>query len=151
MFSDLIYCNLAWGSCSKNCINTSAYSSEKSSQTNHKPELQGSCKPSIKKLKTLTIFDIHKLEIAKYMFKTIQHHPGTIPSSFSPLASLHNYSTRNSQTNFFIKRSNTELGKKCKQVIGARVLSEVPWNMKSLPFPMFVKKFKEYLAHKYEE
>ena len=99
----------------------------------------------------LTIFDIHKLEIAKYMFKTIQHHAGTTPSSFTPLTSLHNYSTRHSKTNFFIKRSNTELGKKCKQVIWARVWSEVPLSIKSLPFPMFVKKFKEYLAYKYEE
>ena len=50
-----------------------------------------------------------------------------------------------------IKRSNTELGKKCEQVIGASVWSEVPLNIKSLPFPKFVKKFKEYLAYKYEE
>ena len=44
-----------------------------------------------------------------------------------------------------------ELGKRCKQVIGARVWSEVPLNIKSLPFPMFVKKVKEYLAYKYKE
>ena len=85
------------------------------------------------------------------MFKTIQHHAGTASSSFTPLTSLHNYSTRNSKTNFFIKRSDTELGKKCKQVIGGRVWSEVPFNMKSLPFLMFVKKYKEYLAYKYEK
>ena len=84
------------------------------------------------------------------MYKTMQHHAGTTPSSFTRLTSLHNYFTRNSKTNFFIK-SNTELGKRCKQVIGARVWSEVPLNIKSVPLLMFVKKFKEYLAYKYEE
>ena len=84
------------------------------------------------------------------MFKTIQHHAGTTPSLFTPLTSLHDYSTRNSKTNFFIKKSNTELGKKCKQVTRARVWSEVPLNI-NVPFSMFFKKFKEYLAYKYEE
>ena len=35
---------------------------------------------------------VHKLEVAKYMFKTIQVHPETTPSLITPLSSLHNYS-----------------------------------------------------------
>ena len=85
------------------------------------------------------------------MFKTMQHHAGTAPSSFTALISLDNYFTKNSKTNCFIKRSNTELGKKSKRVIGARVRSEVSLNIKSLPLTMFVKKYKKYLAYKYEE
>ena len=84
------------------------------------------------------------------MFKTIQLHSGTTPSLFTPLSSLHNYYTRNSTTNFFIKRSNTELGEKSKQILGARVCSEVPDHIKDLTFSMFVKKYKQHLISKYE-
>ena len=84
------------------------------------------------------------------MFKTIQLHSGTTPSLFTPLSSLHNYYTRNSTTNFFIKRSDTELGQKSKQILGARVWSEVPDHIKDLTFSLFVKKYKQYLISKYE-
>ena len=140
IFSHLIYCNLAWGSAAKTVLTPLHILQKKLARLITNQNYKAHANPLFKKLKILTIFDIHKLEIAKYMFKTIQHHAGTTPSSFTPLTSLHNYFTRNSNTNFFIKRSNTELGKKCKQVIGARVWSEVPLNIKSLPFPMFVKK-----------
>ena len=80
--------------------------------------------PLFKKLKLLTINDIHKLKVAKYMFKTIQLHSGTTLSLFTPLLSLRNYHSRNFTTNFFIKRSNTELSKKSKQILGARVWLE---------------------------
>ena len=151
IFSHLIYCDLAWGSAAKTVLTPLHIFQKKAARLITNQNYKAHVNPLYKKLKILTIFDIHKLEIAKYMFKTIQHHAGTSPSSFTPLTSLHNYSPRNSKTNFFIKRSNTELGKKCKQVIGARVWSEVPLNIKSLPFPMFVKKYKEYLAYKYEK
>ena len=83
------------------------------------------------------------------MFKTIQIHLGTTPSLFTPLSSLHNYYTRNSTTNFFIKRSSTELGKKSK-ILGARVWSEVPDHIKDLTFSLFVKKYKLYPISKYD-
>ena len=83
------------------------------------------------------------------MFKTIQLHSGTTPSLFTPLSSLHNYYTRNSR-HFFIKKSNTELGKKSNQILGARVWSEVPDHIKDLTFSLFVKKYKQYLISKYE-
>ena len=75
-------------------------------------------KALFKKLKLSKINDIHKLEVAKYMFKTIKLHSGTTPSLFIPLSSLHNYYTSNSTTNFFIKRSNTELGKNLNTFLG---------------------------------
>ena len=146
IFSHLINCNLAWGSAAKTLLTPLHILQKKAARLITNQNYKVHANALFKKLKILTIFDIHKLEIAKYMFKTIQHHAGTTPSSFTPLTSLHNYSTRNSKTNFFIKKSNTELGKKCKQVIGAGVWSEVPLSIKSLSFPMFVKEFKEYLA-----
>ena len=75
------------------------------------------------------------------MFKTIQLHLGTTPSLFTPPpSSLHNYYTRDSTTNFFIKRSNTKLGKISKQILEARLWLEVPDNIKDLTFSLFVKK-----------
>ena len=84
------------------------------------------------------------------MFKTIQLHSGTTFSLFTPLSSLHNFYTRNAMTNFFIKRSNAKLGKKSKQILGARVWSKVPNHIKDLIFLLFVKKYKQYLISKYE-
>ena len=117
IFSHLIYCNLAWGSAAKTAL-TPLHNifQKKAARLITNQNYKAYANPLFKKLKILTIFDIYKLEIAKYMFKTIRHHAGTTSSSFTPLTSLHNYSSRNSKTNFFI-RSNTELGKKCKKVI----------------------------------
>ena len=140
IFSHLIYCNLAWGSAAETVLKPLHIFQKKAARLITKQNYKAHANPLFKKLKISTIFDIHKLEIAKYMYKTIHHHAGTTPSSFTPLTSLHNYSTRNSKTNFFIKRSNTELGKQCKQVIGARVWSEVPLNIKSLTFPHVCQK-----------
>ena len=84
------------------------------------------------------------------MFKTMHLPSGTTPSLFTPLSSLYNYCTRNLKANFFIKRSNTALRKKSKQILEARVWSEVPEHIKGLTFSLFVKKYEQYLISKYE-
>ena len=69
------------------------------------------------------------------------------------LLHCHHFTTitqENSITNFFIKRSNTELGKQFKQVVGARIWSEAPVDIKDLTFPLFVYKYEQYLISKYE-
>ena len=81
IFSHLIYCNLAWGSAAKTVL-TPLHIFQKIAARLITNQNYKAHKPLFKQLKILTIFDIHKLEIAKYMFKTIQHHAGTIPSSF---------------------------------------------------------------------
>ena len=105
IFSHLIYCNLAWGSAAKTVLTPLHILQKKAARSITNQNYKAHANPLFKKLKILTIFDIHKLEIAKYMFKTIQHHAGTTPSSFTPLTSLHNYSTRNSKINFLSKEA----------------------------------------------
>jgi len=59
---------------------------------------------------------------------------------FNPLIKIRSYSTRSSaKANFFIKRTNTELGKKSLDIFGARVglWSVVPNTIKNLSFYSF--------------
>ena len=110
MFSHLNYYILAWGSAAKTALLLLHIHQKKVARLTTNQNYTAHANPLFKKLKLLTLNVIHKLEVAKYMFKTIQLHSGTTPSLFTPLSSLHNYYTRNSTANFFIKRNNTELG-----------------------------------------
>ena len=134
--------HLGLGKCCQNCITTLAYPSKKAAKLITNQNYTAHANPLFSKLKLLSINDIHKLEVAKYMFKTIQLHSGTTPSLVTPLSSLHNYYTKNSTTNFFIKRSNSELDKKSKQILGARVWLEVPDHIKDLLFQCLSKNIK---------
>ena len=121
IFTYLNYCILARGSAAKTALLPLHILQKKAAKLITNQNYTAHANPLFSKLKLLSINDIHKLEVAKYMFKTIQLHSGTTPSLVTPLLSLHNYYTKNSTTNFFIKRSNTELDKKSKQILGARV------------------------------
>ena len=148
VFTHLNYCILAWGSAAKTALLPLHILQKKAARLITNQNYTAHANPLFKKLKLLTINDIHKLEVAKYMFKTIQLRSGTTTSLFTLLLSHRNCYTRNSTTNFFIKRSNTELGKKSKQIPEARVWSEVPDHIKDLTFSLFVKKYKQYLISK---
>ena len=104
IFTHLNYCILAWGSAAKIALLPLHILKKKSSEVDHKPKLHSSHKPIAQETETINNKCIHKLEVAKYMFKMIQLHSGTTPSLFTPLSSLHNYCTRNSTTNFFVKK-----------------------------------------------
>ena len=150
LFTHLNYCILLWGSAAKTALLPLHILQKKAARLITNQNYTAHANPLFKKLKLLTIKDVHKLEVAKYMFKMIQLHSGTTSSLFTTLSSLHHYYTRNSTTNFFTKRSNTDLGKKSKQILGARVWWEVPDHIKDLTFSSFVKKYKQYLISKYE-
>ena len=80
IFSHLINCNLAWESAAKTVLTPAHIFQKKAARLITNQNYKAHANPLFKKLKILTIFDIHRLEIAKYMFKAIQHHPGTTPS-----------------------------------------------------------------------
>ena len=81
IFSHLIYWNLVWGSAAKTVLTPLHIPQKKAARPITNQNYKAHANPLFKKFKISTIFDIHKLEIAKYMFKTIQHHAGTAPSS----------------------------------------------------------------------
>ena len=108
-------------------------------------------KPLFNKLKILTINDIHKLEVAKYMHKVSKNCSEiTNISKFIPLSTFHNLSTRfSSGTNYFINRYNTKQGSKSIQILGPKIRSEVPSDIKLYSLKTFIIKYKKYLLQQY--
>ena len=62
----------------------------------------------------------------------------------------HHYKTRlAAQQNYFQPRKRTELGKKTFSYIGPKIWQEVPFELKSLSYNQFKKKFKLFLTCQY--
>ena len=77
--------------------------------------------------KILTVDDIFKMELAKFMHN---YKNGNLPSSFKhyflKLNSHHNHQTRATKCNYFIPRKNTSKGLKSLSYLGPRLWSEIP-------------------------
>ena len=62
----------------------------------------------------------------------------------------HHYKTRlAAQQNYFQPKNRTELGKKTFSYIGPKIWQEVPFELKSLSYNQFKKKFKLFLTCQY--
>ena len=64
IFSHLIYCNLAWGSAAKTVLTPLHILQKKATRQITNQNCKAHANPLFKKLKFLTVFDKHKLEIA---------------------------------------------------------------------------------------
>ena len=102
------------------------------------------------KLNFLKIKDIVKLEMAKTMFCFNKNSTKNESQTIVSITQKHHYKTRlAAQQNYFQPRKRTELGKKTFSYIGPKVWQEVPFELKSLSYNQFKKKFKLFLTCQY--
>ena len=102
------------------------------------------------KLNFLKIKDIIKLEMAKTMFCFNKNSTKNESQTIVSITQKHHYKTRlAAQQNYFQPRKRTELGKKTFSYIGPKIWQEVPFELKSLSYNQFKKKFKLFLTCQY--
>ena len=102
------------------------------------------------KLNFLKLKDIVKLEITKTIFCFNKSSAKNESRTIISITQKHHYETRlAAKQNYFEPRKRTELGKKTFSYIGPNVWQEVPFELKSLFYNQFKKKFKLFLTSRY--
>ena len=102
------------------------------------------------KLNFLKLKNIVKLEISKTMFCFNKSSAKNESQAFISITQKHHYETRlAAKENYFQPRKRTELGKKTSSYIGPKIWQEVPFELKSLSYNQFKKKFKLFLTGQY--
>ena len=109
--------------------------------------------PLFYQLKLLTIYDIFKLQLAKFTYNSINGiHPYTM-FRFTTASELHNYQTRfASAGNLYINYNRTsKYGLKSFQALGSRFWNKIPSQIKdSVSIYSFCRQIKLLLISEYE-
>ena len=129
-YSQLQYGILAWGNAKNNLSTLNKVHNRiiKMIQENFQTNL-------------LSIEQIYKLEIGKFMFR---YNANQLPTSFIKyfisIESIHSYLTRLSkQQNYFLPRYRLQQSQKLISYTGAKLWSEIPKNIKNFPTKIFLK------------
>ena len=104
--------------------------------------------------KMLKVSDIARLELAKFMYR---YHKFKVPNLFitenyfTPVNEIHSYNTRSSSSKcYFLPTVNTTAGKRSLLFRGTKLWNAIPVDIKQYPYHKFVKYYKNYLIHKYQ-
>jgi len=139
VFSHLNCCILSWRNACKTALVPLLKLHKQAVRLITNSDYRAHAKPLFKTLNMLTVHVIHKLEIAKFKHRVSSQCETTNLSSFTPLNSIHNYSTRiSTASNYFVNRTNTKLGRKVNVFLDTKSLKT------------FTKKYKQYLLSLYE-
>ena len=88
--------------------------------------------------------------MAKTMFCFNKNSAKNESQTIVSITQKHHYKTRlAAQQNYLQPRKRTELGKKTFSYIGPKIWQEVPFELKSLSYNQFKKKFKLFLTCQY--
>ena len=100
------------------------------------------------------VSDIATLELAKFMYC---YHKFKVPNLFNteyyftPVNEIHSYNTRSSSSKcYFLPSVNTTAGKRLLLFHGTKLWNAIPVDIKHYPYHKFVKYYKNYLIHKYQ-
>ena len=103
----------------------------------------------------LKVSNITRLELAKFMYR---YHKFKVPNLFItenyfiPVNEIHSYNTRRSSSKClnFLPSVNTTAGKRSLLFRGTKLWNAIPVDIKQYPYHKFVKYYKNYLIHKYQ-
>ena len=104
-------------------------------------------------MKILKLYDIHKMELAKFMFKLKNQ---LLPENFNPLfvsvSAIHKYNTRiNQSDNKFLPRERTLLGQQKLEYKGVKIWNNLPNCIKYIPtLSKFSHSLKETILESYQ-
>ena len=149
MYPHLQYGITTWGNASKTLLTKIFIKQKCVVKTICYQKLQTNSNPLFKKLRMLKLEDIVKLHISKLMFK-MQQQTLVGDNRLTKVSSIHNYNTRTStSSNYFIHRRRTNLGCRSFTVVGPKILTNVPKEIKELNFKQFKNPLKKHLFNKY--
>ena len=146
----VLYCNIIWAdqnNCNLNCIHLKQKKiiriCSNSNFLAHTPPLFAS-------LKSLTIYDIHKLHTAIFMYRSYNNLlPNNFSNYFIKINRIHPYTVRTSN-NFRPPNFNTNLARNSIRSQGPILWNKISSNIKnSTSFLTFKYKYKQYLLSQY--
>ena len=149
--SHLSYGILCWGRCSRSSMQPLQILLNKAIKCINFKKLTTSEQETLSlfhKDKVLTVHDMFKQELGKFMFK---YHKGLLPCNFDnyfmSVSSVHSYSTRSSTANYFLPRKNKSQGLCGLSYLGEKLWSGVPDIIKSKnSLSSFSKSYKKRTA-----
>jgi hypothetical protein len=147
----IMYCNIIWGDHNNSFLGTVHIKQKKIIRICTNSPFLAHTPPLFADLNTLTIHDIHKLQIALFMFK---FHNNLLPdiflNYFTKTNSIHGYETRNSKL-YRPRNFNTNLANNTIQRQGPLIWSSVPKYIRdSTSVLSFKMKLKAELISCYE-
>lgn len=152
VYSHLQYCITSWGTASKTALDPLYKQQKKIIRIMSFSAPRDHTLPLFYNLQLLTIFDIYKLEVAKFMHfvhnsKSI---PDNITQNFKLLQHTHDHSTRSAQRcDYFLPRQRTQLGKKSLSFTGPQIWKEIETDLKEKPLHHFKKLYNDHLLSVY--
>ena len=116
-------------------------------------KIKQSVSPKYKQMKILKLYDIHKMELAKFMFKLKNQ---LLPENFNPLfvsvSAIHKYNIRiNQSDNKFLPRERTLFGQQKLEYKGVKIWNNLPNCIKYIPtLSKFSHSLKETILESYQ-
>ena len=98
-------------------------------------KIKQSVSPKYKQMKILKLYNIHKMELAKFMFKLKnQLLPENFNSFFVSVSAIHKYNIRKNQNdNKFLPRERTIFGQQKLEYKGVKIWNNLPSCIKYIP------------------
>ena len=115
-------------------------------------KIKQSVSPKHKQMKILKLYDIHKMELAKFMFKLKnQLLPENLNSFFVSVSAIHKYNTRINQSDKFLPRERTIFGQQKLEYKGVKIWNNLPNCIKYIPtLSKFSHNLKETILESYQ-
>ena len=151
IYSHLQYCISSWGNAAPSNLDPLIKLHNRIVRIICDQPAKSQTNPLFAHLKFLKLEDIHKLQLAKLMYK-YKDKSNIGQLDLNRLNDKHNYNTRlSSKGNYFMPRPRTNLGLRRFKYNGPKLWQTIPPEFKKLGFPLFKKKYKELLLKSYSD
>jgi len=143
----VVYGILVWANTSRNYLHKLQVLQNKCLKIIDGWQVKQKLAPLFLKYKILSINQLFKFEMAKFMFLCRKSNlPQTFDLYFKYIDEISPYSTRKSaRKEFYLPLYKTTRIQKCIKFIGVKICNEIPNKIRSLTFKKFKVKYKKYL------
>ena len=152
----LTYGILIWGSTYKSYLNTLQLSQNKVMRAIIKQRSSDKITPTYRRLQVLKIYDLYKLETAKFMHqfsdKSLieKYFTCIIEKYFTCITFVHRHSTRTSERNdYFLPHFSTSRLQRSIRFFGVKIWNSIPSKFKNLSLKKFISEYKLHLINEY--
>ena len=151
IYQTLQYCISCWGFASQCYLEPLNVLNRRAIRTICNAPREAPTTPLFFELKILKLKDIYTFQIAKIMHQISRNnYKGNY--NILPVKEVHKYPTRFAESfNYYQKSTNLKLTDKALSIVGPKIWSQVPSNMKTLPFTIFKIAYKKFLLDQYNK
>ena len=151
IYQTLQYCISCWGFASQCYLEPLNVLNRRAIRTICNAPREAPTTPLFFELGILKLKDIYTFQIAKIMHQISRNN---YKGNYNILSvkEVHKYPTRFAESfNYYQKSTNLKLTDKALSIVGPKIWSQVPSNMKTLPFNIFKIAYKKFLLDQYNK